>query len=1563
MFSSDWQPDEASLVEKCLNGAEKRRPKAQWYALHKGWMKRLVAFQASERGNAHERDVSLHPGPVDNRSLAHATIEGAMHEDVKQGVDFEFVSASVYRMLLHTYDDIIDSSTGARGPHFPRKVVNVGDASKPNYILEVHPLIIRLFDGHDTLTTTTGTSTDTDTSTGTSSVLKPFMRILAEPGTNPCDKSNTTNILSVTSSYIDNCCAPRGSLAASKPIGQESLIIDDSFHTSHIPDAKKGGGCLTDSADYPELVSLPTSEHNRPPALSLLSRLDKSSVRFYKAVKSVVFSEGDISVYGSGRRIVNRNVRSFEKNGRIWRHLPLDEHKLPAYIHTLYDDVTSTESTEAIQVMCEQSGKVTYSVDTGLVKSAKPGVPVGYLDLLLERKDSKLTLNKWIFEEEYWSWINTLRVGDVIDAKCTVSTASSTAAATTATTSTIGVRQRASSLGNQPSRWVEAFVTSVAFDTDVDYSSPLPYSSQPSVASIKVHYLGLEDEYDITIAKGDLRTNIQPLNFALNNTKNELASGFKKSDEELRWANWRFLCKVGDSIEVAVKERSGIVWRVGKIEKIGGEEDHDDGYGDDNSLDVEADNTPDSIDDFHTSSPTMAKDGFDEMDPGNENRGSELMEIDTNSLTPPRGSGLRAASKLSNSKSLPDAPKTTVTVMYTNEANIKKYVETDLYGELVCRIGMHTASSRNLVQDQLRKKTNTTNYTVSGSSYSSSYGSSCYTNRYSHRQGTPIVNGAVGLTNLGNTCFMASMLQCLSNTSLLRSFFISDAYKSDVNASNPLGFSGKIAKTYAELMKDMWSGTYTVCAPSDFKTTIGEFQSQFKGYNQQDSQEFMSFLLDGLHEDLNRILKKPYVESVEGGGRPDIEVAQESWSAFKLRNDSKLVDSCFGQLRSHVTCKCGHESVKFDEFSSLSLPIPKDGSKTYLVSCVPLDLKYPPIQLAVDLPLQATVKDLKTEIDTLLNCSKHRFGFVKGCTFDASQMWTTTNYTNYGRFMTEDSFLAVETKGRLNVLVYEGNAVTETLKTQKTQNDYSYNTYSYNKPSSYGPPVASAVAVPVVSSAVVSSGYTKPPNEPDSVGEFNLFGSNNNNEDEESFLPVPPVSVPDTYSNGDSVASDLGLNGTHYVPTATATATATVAYDTVPDLIEDRSTLVQPEEICILLEFAEVYQSPYMKSEGYDFTSTTSSIGPSRRVCVPTSWSCLEFATFIESIVCQLYKPTSHYSPLNASASASAPVMRNGSLESVDSGSGDEASSLQIPTSSAASLSKTYAIFTGESYKKVAMSDEADLSLWGSGLKQGNKIYVVFGSSKTHKMVDEIDISSIEPTAVDLSGEAKDTPFMDLEVASGAGISSPGSVSGSSHKRPARSRSGSMGGSSKELNITACLDKFSEREQLPDSETFYCSKCKEHLPPQKKIDLWSVPDVLIIHLKRFQYLPGATFIQREKIEDLIRFPIANLDISSFVKGPIDESAPPIYNLYAVSEHMGGLNGGHYTAKCLNADSDKWFDFNDSHVGEVDLQKIVSKSAYVLFYARASGPSSSSSTSSASVPAPMKMTKQQDKTSV
>ncbi len=54
-------------------------------------------------------------------------------------------------------------------------------------------------------------------------------------------------------------------------------------------------------------------------------------------------------------------------------------------------------------------------------------------------------------------------------------------------------------------------------------------------------------------------------------------------------------------------------------------------------------------------------------------------------------------------------------------------------------------------------------------------------------------------------------------------------------------------QAYAKLLKDLWSDAYTKVVPRAFKRTIGEFQPQFAGYQQQDSQELMGFLLDGLH--------------------------------------------------------------------------------------------------------------------------------------------------------------------------------------------------------------------------------------------------------------------------------------------------------------------------------------------------------------------------------------------------------------------------------------------------------------------------------------------------------------------------------------------------------------------------------------------------------------------------------------------------------------------------------------------------------------------------------------------
>jgi ubiquitin carboxyl-terminal hydrolase 4/11/15 len=92
---------------------------------------------------------------------------------------------------------------------------------------------------------------------------------------------------------------------------------------------------------------------------------------------------------------------------------------------------------------------------------------------------------------------------------------------------------------------------------------------------------------------------------------------------------------------------------------------------------------------------------------------------------------------------------------------------------------------------------------------------------------------------------------------------------------------------------------------------------------------------------------------------------------------------------------------------------------------------------------------------------------------------------------------------------------------------------------------------------------------------------------------------------------------------------------------------------------------------------------------------------------------------------------------------------------------------------------------------------------------------------------------------------------------------------------------------------------------------------------------------REKVNDLIDFPIEGLDLNAYVKSSqsANEQTPAIYDLYGVSEHSGGMGGGHYTAKCRNDFNGKWYCFNDSHVTECTAQSAISSEAYVLFYKR------------------------------
>lgn len=186
--------------------------------------------------------------------------------------------------------------------------------------------------------------------------------------------------------------------------------------------------------------------------------------------------------------------------------------------------------------------------------------------------------------------------------------------------------------------------------------------------------------------------------------------------------------------------------------------------------------------------------------------------------------------------------------------------------------------------------------------------------------------GRVGLISLGNTCFMNSALQCLSHTAPLTRHFLSGRYTADLNRTNPLGTSGKLADAYAAVLKDLWMrpGAKQV-KPYALKRAIALFAPRFAGTLQHDAQEFLAYLLDGLHEDLNRIRQAPYVEMPDFRDGQNMGVAgARAWEAHKRRNDSLVLDTMYGQFKSTCVCpRCNRVSVSFDAFNHVSLEIPQ----------------------------------------------------------------------------------------------------------------------------------------------------------------------------------------------------------------------------------------------------------------------------------------------------------------------------------------------------------------------------------------------------------------------------------------------------------------------------------------------------------------------------------------------------------------------------------------------------------------------------------------------------------------
>lgn len=136
------------------------------------------------------------------------------------------------------------------------------------------------------------------------------------------------------------------------------------------------------------------------------------------------------------------------------------------------------------------------------------------------------------------------------------------------------------------------------------------------------------------------------------------------------------------------------------------------------------------------------------------------------------------------------------------------------------------------------------------------------------------------------------------------------------------------------------------------------------GFSQHDSQELLSILLETLHEDLNQVTSKPYVEyNIPESQKSEEKISQIYWQGFQKREKSIFVDMFYGQLKSSLQCtKCGYNSTTFDTFNMLSLPVPTQTNLNIVLKYIGYNFKQSPIEFKLTVSEYTTLYELQKRL-------------------------------------------------------------------------------------------------------------------------------------------------------------------------------------------------------------------------------------------------------------------------------------------------------------------------------------------------------------------------------------------------------------------------------------------------------------------------------------------------------------------------------------------------------------------------------------------------------------------------
>eukprot|EP00871_Galdieria_phlegrea_P005085 jgi/Galph1/5578/GphlegSOOS_G4277.1 len=648
--------------------------------------------------------------------------------------------------------------------------------------------------------------------------------------------------------------------------------------------------------------------------------------------------------------------------------------------------------------------------------------------------------------------------------------------------------------------------------------------------------------------------------------------------------------------------------------------------------------------------------------------------------------------------------------------------------------------------------------------------------------------GLCGLVNLGNTCFMNAALQCLSNTAKVTEYFLSGVYRKDINRENPLGMRGVIAEEYYKLLCHLWNGKESSFAPRQLKFRIALHAPQFTGYQQQDSQELMAFLLDGLHEDLNRIKQKPYVEVIEGGDRPDDEVAAVAWQQHLQRNNSIVVDLFQGQYKS---------TVIFPSKNERSIEVLVFLRNTEQNQNSHFSYQGRPMKYQIRVIKRGKIGEVREKVSALTGVSY-------------SLLVSAIIFLNrFYRVPVPDSCRIDE-------------AITESSSQEKL--------------------VFYEVQYPFEGNCTHNGSYGN--------------GEQISSAEDKVYL----LKVVHCENNSDHPAS-------------------------VPFVITLKKFEFSGKR---LLEEIMFHSRRFFNYDSF-FGNISVNRGESDNTCGTE----------------------------------------------IDNSSDDSPSELFLSGTETDKQHNMVGTDIRKGKKRKSSSKYPfQVRLAGERVQPGggifDSIHINLDSDRPVRLPDSSSATLLVEWK--LVGVIKEL-FNSEEASFRAYIPDPSSQS-NTHK-----------GDRSRPTIEDCLCRWSEKEILSEDNAWYCPVCKDHKQASKHLQLWSTPEVLIIHLKRFSY----SIWSRNKVETFVEYPLRGLDLYPYIVGTGDDGAPaPIYDLYAVCNHFGGLGGGHYTAYAISPwkvpdnESDplfqhqdgyvngSWYNFDDSSVSKTDGLSSSCLRQYVCF---------------------------------